>query len=68
MVETNCPSHLQVVKKGHHELKLKTRLLSLPEELQVYILHFLPCRDILRCTSVSHNFVLILFVLDVLLY
>ncbi|KAG0702060.1 hypothetical protein DFH29DRAFT_528715 [Suillus ampliporus] len=33
-------------------MKPKAELLSLPEELQFYILRFLPWRDILRCTSV----------------
>jgi hypothetical protein len=31
----------------------KAELLSLPEELQLYILSFLPCQDILRCATVS---------------
>lgn len=33
-------------------MKSKTGLLSLAEEIQFYILRFLPYRDILRCTSV----------------
>ncbi|KAG1719281.1 hypothetical protein EDB19DRAFT_2030440 [Suillus lakei] len=52
MVETSCPSHLQVVKRVGHELKFKAGFFSLAEELHFYILGFLPCRDILRCTSV----------------
>ncbi|KAG1778226.1 hypothetical protein EV702DRAFT_1094800 [Suillus placidus] len=51
MAETSCPSHLQVVTRGDRELKFKAGLLSLAEELQFYILSFLPCQDILRCTS-----------------
>ncbi|KAG2339284.1 hypothetical protein BDR05DRAFT_1062254 [Suillus weaverae] len=52
MAETSCPSHLQVVTRGDRQLKFKAGLLSLAEELQFYILSFLPCQDILRCTSV----------------
>lgn len=52
MTETSCPSHLQIVKRGHHDLNPKTGLLSLPEELQFDVLHLLSCRDILRCKSV----------------
>ncbi|KAG2134468.1 hypothetical protein DEU56DRAFT_407986 [Suillus clintonianus] len=33
------------------ESKSKVEFLSLAEELRLYILSFLPCRDILRCTS-----------------
>ncbi|KAG2138343.1 hypothetical protein DEU56DRAFT_945374 [Suillus clintonianus] len=36
----------------HREMQPKSGLLSLAQELQFYILSFLPCRDILRCTSV----------------
>jgi hypothetical protein len=31
----------------------KAGFLSLPEELRSYVLSFLNCRDLLRCTSVS---------------
>ncbi|KAG2134476.1 hypothetical protein DEU56DRAFT_902008 [Suillus clintonianus] len=51
-IKTSCPPHLHIVKRMDHELKSKTEFLSLAEELQCYILSFLPCRDILRCTSV----------------
>ncbi|KAG1747287.1 hypothetical protein EDD22DRAFT_851106 [Suillus occidentalis] len=51
MTEASCPSHLQIVKRGHHDLSPKTGLLSLPEELQFNVLHLLSGRDILRCTS-----------------
>jgi hypothetical protein len=65
MAKSSCPSHLQVVKRGDRELKFKTAgLHSLAEELQFYILGFLSCRDILRCTSVSHDFVLFDFHTD----
>ncbi|KAG0697237.1 hypothetical protein DFH29DRAFT_1082464 [Suillus ampliporus] len=49
-VETSGLSH-QIVKRVDDEMKAKAGLLSLAEELQLYILSFLPCRDILRCTS-----------------
>ncbi|KAG2141148.1 uncharacterized protein EDB93DRAFT_639459 [Suillus bovinus] len=35
-----------------YEIKPKPLFLSLAEELRIYILSFLSCRDILRCTSV----------------
>ncbi|KAG1734600.1 hypothetical protein EDB19DRAFT_1143135 [Suillus lakei] len=47
---TSCTSHL--LKKMDYGTKRKAKFLSLPEELRFYILGFLPCRDILRCTSV----------------
>jgi hypothetical protein len=37
-------------------VKPKVEFLALAEELQSYILSFLPWQDILRCTSVSHKF------------
>ncbi|KAG2138340.1 hypothetical protein DEU56DRAFT_901314 [Suillus clintonianus] len=49
IVHTSCPTH-PVMK--HHEMQPKSGFLSLAQELQLYILSFLPCRDILRCTSV----------------
>jgi hypothetical protein len=35
-------------------MKAKVRFLSLAEELVIYILSFLPSRDILSCTSVGY--------------
>ena len=35
------------------EMKQKPEFLFLAQELQCYILNFLPWQDILRCTSVS---------------
>ncbi|KAG1727726.1 hypothetical protein EDB19DRAFT_189337 [Suillus lakei] len=52
LVETSCSSHLQVVKRVDHEMGPEAGFLSLAEELRFYILSFLSCRDILRCTSV----------------
>ncbi|KAG2138325.1 hypothetical protein DEU56DRAFT_340379 [Suillus clintonianus] len=48
---TSCPTHL-VKRVAYHEMKHKAGFLSLTEELHFYILSFLSCRDILRCTSV----------------
>ncbi|KAG2033721.1 hypothetical protein BDR03DRAFT_966730 [Suillus americanus] len=42
------------------ENKPKAEFQSLAEELQSYILSFLPYRDILRCTSVSYNLLLVI--------
>ncbi|KAG1860346.1 hypothetical protein F4604DRAFT_1790737 [Suillus subluteus] len=50
MIKPRCTP--RQVKRVDYEMKLKAGLLSLAEELQFYILSFLPCRDILRCTSV----------------
>jgi len=36
-------------------MKANAGFLSLAEELQFYIIRLLPYRDILRCTSVSRN-------------
>ncbi|KAG2341841.1 hypothetical protein BDR05DRAFT_430609 [Suillus weaverae] len=49
-VGTSCPSHL--VKRVDQEMKPNAGFLSLPEDLHLYILNHLHCRDILRCTSV----------------
>ncbi|KAG2133263.1 uncharacterized protein EDB93DRAFT_888444 [Suillus bovinus] len=49
MLESRPPC---LVQKVDYELKTEAGLLSLAEELRSYILSFLPCRDILRCTSV----------------
>ncbi|KAG1729777.1 hypothetical protein EDB19DRAFT_105390 [Suillus lakei] len=49
-VNTTGSTHL--VKRVDYIMKPKARFLSLAEEIQFYILSFLPCRDILRCTSV----------------
>ncbi|KAG1842928.1 hypothetical protein C8R48DRAFT_737135, partial [Suillus tomentosus] len=38
--------------KMNHEIKPQSALLFLADELWVYVLGFLSCRDILRCTSV----------------
>jgi len=43
----------RLVKGANYEMKPQTIFPFLAEELQVYILSFLSCRDILRCTSVG---------------
>jgi hypothetical protein len=53
ILETRYTSPL--VKKVDYEMKSEAGFLSLAEELQSYILSFLPCQDILPCTSVSQN-------------
>ena len=40
-------------------MKAEVGFLSLAEELKVYILSFLPSRDILRCTSVGYVFIVV---------
>ncbi|KAG1860348.1 hypothetical protein F4604DRAFT_1905970 [Suillus subluteus] len=50
MLKTRCTP--RQVKRVDYEMKPKAGFLSLAEELLFYILSLLPCRDILRCTSV----------------
>ncbi|KAG2151234.1 uncharacterized protein EDB93DRAFT_305364 [Suillus bovinus] len=50
MLESRCPPC--DVERVDYAIKPKAGFLSLAQELRFYVLSFLPCRDILRCTSV----------------
>ncbi|KAG1746023.1 uncharacterized protein EDB91DRAFT_138672 [Suillus paluster] len=62
----NC--NLQLCTSRQKNMKPKAEFQSLAEELQCFILTFLPYRDVLRCTSVSYNLQIDDPVLDGTLY